>query len=148
MTAGDRPRLCLLPGLDGTGRLYAPLVTALADVADVDVLAYDSEQFKDYPELAEALAPRLPASGHVVLVAESFAGPLAVLLAHRHPACVRGLVLAASFVHAPLPASRMGATLLGLGWNFEQVLTALLVPAALATVGVIVKGLVSHADAT
>ncbi len=41
-----------------------------------------------------------------------------------------------------------GATLLGLGWNFEQVLTALLVPAALATVGVVVKGLVSHADAT
>ncbi|MDD2133957.1 MFS transporter [Pseudomonas kurunegalensis] len=41
-----------------------------------------------------------------------------------------------------------GATLLGLGWNFEQVLTALLIPAALATVGVIVKGLVSHADAT
>ncbi|RCL20388.1 aromatic acid/H+ symport family MFS transporter [Pseudomonas sp. AFG_SD02_1510_Pfu_092] len=41
-----------------------------------------------------------------------------------------------------------GATLLGLGWNFEQVLTALLVPAGLATVGVIVKGLVSHADAT
>ncbi|WP_342650707.1 MFS transporter [Pseudomonas sp. REB1044] len=41
-----------------------------------------------------------------------------------------------------------GATLLGLGWTFEQVLTALLVPAALAAVGVIVKGLVSHADAT
>ncbi|MGG5290669.1 MFS transporter [Pseudomonas shirazensis] len=41
-----------------------------------------------------------------------------------------------------------GATLLGLGWNFEQVLTALLVPAALATVAVIIKGLVSHADAT
>lgn len=41
-----------------------------------------------------------------------------------------------------------GATLLGLGWTFEQVLTALLVPAALATVGVIIKGLVSHADAT
>ncbi|QXI46965.1 MFS transporter [Pseudomonas anuradhapurensis] len=41
-----------------------------------------------------------------------------------------------------------GATLLGLGWSFEQVLTALLVPAGLATIGVIVKGLVSHADAT
>ncbi|MBV4490086.1 MFS transporter [Pseudomonas oryzicola] len=41
-----------------------------------------------------------------------------------------------------------GATLLGLGWSFEQVLTALLVPAGLAAVGVIVKGLVSHADAT
>lgn len=41
-----------------------------------------------------------------------------------------------------------GATLLGLGWTFTQVLTALLVPAALAALGVVIKGLVSHADAT
>lgn len=42
----------------------------------------------------------------------------------------------------------MGATLLGLGWNFEQVLTALVIPAALATTAVVIKGMVSHADAT
>ena len=42
----------------------------------------------------------------------------------------------------------MGATLLGLGWNFEQVLTALVIPAALATAAVFIKGMVSHADAT
>ncbi|MFJ3050756.1 MULTISPECIES: MFS transporter [Pseudomonas nitroreducens/multiresinivorans group] len=42
----------------------------------------------------------------------------------------------------------IGATLLGLGWNFEQVLTALIVPAAIATAAVVIKGLVSHADAT
>ncbi|MBD9678717.1 MFS transporter [Pseudomonas sp. PDM18] len=42
----------------------------------------------------------------------------------------------------------IGATLLGLGWNFEQVLTALMVPAAIATAAVLIKGLVSHADAT
>ncbi len=42
----------------------------------------------------------------------------------------------------------IGATLLGLGWNFEQVLTALVVPAAIATAAVVIKGLVSHADAT
>lgn len=42
----------------------------------------------------------------------------------------------------------IGATLLGLGWSFEQVLTALVVPAALATLAVLVKGMVSHADAT
>lgn len=42
----------------------------------------------------------------------------------------------------------IGATLLGLGWNFEQVLTALVVPAAVASVAVVIKGLVSHADAT
>jgi len=41
-----------------------------------------------------------------------------------------------------------GATLLGLGWGFEQVLTALVLPAAIAAVAVLVKGVVSHADAT
>ncbi len=41
-----------------------------------------------------------------------------------------------------------GATLLGLGWNFEQVLTALVVPAVLAAIAVLIKGWVSHSDAT
>lgn len=41
-----------------------------------------------------------------------------------------------------------GASLLGLGWSFEQVLTTLAVPAALAASAVLIKGLVSHADAT
>ncbi len=59
MTTPDRPRLCLLPGLDGTGRLYAPLANALADRYDVDVLAYDSTRFQDYPTLADTLSPAL-----------------------------------------------------------------------------------------
>lgn len=41
-----------------------------------------------------------------------------------------------------------GATLLGLGWSFEQVLTALIVPAALAAIAILLKGRFSHADAT
>lgn len=41
-----------------------------------------------------------------------------------------------------------GATLLGLGWTFEQVLTALVVPAALAALAILIKGWVSHSDAT
>ena len=42
----------------------------------------------------------------------------------------------------------IGATLLGMGWNFEQVLSILVVPAAIATVAIVLKGVVSHADAT
>lgn len=41
-----------------------------------------------------------------------------------------------------------GATLVGFGWSFEQVLTALVVPATIAAVAIVIKGLVSHADAT
>lgn len=42
----------------------------------------------------------------------------------------------------------MGATLLGMGWNFAQVLSALVIPTVLATTAVLIKGRVSHADAT
>jgi len=42
----------------------------------------------------------------------------------------------------------IGATLLGFGWTFEEVLSALLLPAGIATAAILVKGLVSHADAT
>ena len=42
----------------------------------------------------------------------------------------------------------MGAALLGMGWNFAQVLSALMIPAALATAAVLIKGRISHADAT
>lgn len=86
MTASARPRLCLLPGLD--------------------------TQFQGYSALADALEPSLlRRHDDVVLVTESFAGPLGVLLAYRHPGRVRALVMAASFVRAPLPLSRVGAAL-------------------------------------
>lgn len=42
----------------------------------------------------------------------------------------------------------IGAMLLGAGWTFEQVLTALVVPAIVATLAIFIKGMVSHADAT
>ncbi len=112
MTTTERRRLCLLPGLDGTGRLYAPLMAALAGIADVDVLAYDNRRFDGYAALADELGPSLERHDEVVLVAESFAGPLGVLLAHRHPQRVRALVMAASFVRDPLPLSRVSAGLL------------------------------------
>lgn len=111
MTASTRPRLCLLPGLDGTGRLYAPLRAALAQAgdADVEMLAYDNTQFQGYSALADALEPSLlRRHDDVVLVTESLAGLLGVLLAYRHPERVRALVMAASFV---LPLSRVGAAL-------------------------------------
>lgn len=110
--AGHRPQLCLLPGLDGTGRLYAPLLEALDGGYAIETLAYDGTCFDGYASLAETLEPALQRHASVVLVAESFAGPLAVLLAHRNPGRVRAVVLAASFVHRPLPCSLACAAVL------------------------------------
>lgn len=104
--------LCLLPGLDGTGRLYRNLAGRLDADFVVRVLAYDSHCFEGYAALADLIAPQLPSGEDFVLIAESFAGPLAVELAARRPPGLRALVLAASFVSSPLPASRLLAGLL------------------------------------
>lgn len=97
--AGHDPALAdevwLLPGMDGTGRLFGPLRAALRADLRVRVMAYDA-MHATYDELLAALpVPRSP----VVVVAESFGGPLAVRLARRGG--VSHLVLVASFVRAP-----------------------------------------------
>jgi pimeloyl-ACP methyl ester carboxylesterase len=107
----ERTTLCLLPGLDGTGHLYEPLVRELGEQFFIQVLAYDSRHFDGYAALAQSLSVQLPSDRPFVVVAESFAGPLGVLLAHRRPRMLKALVLAATFVHAPLPASMVLAAL-------------------------------------
>jgi pimeloyl-ACP methyl ester carboxylesterase len=92
----------LLPGLDGTGALFAPLRAALGDV-DARVFALVGTE---YDALLDELGT--PPDGTVV-VAESFSGPLAVRLAARH-ASVAALVLVATFVTRP-PLTRLAAPL-------------------------------------
>jgi pimeloyl-[acyl-carrier protein] methyl ester esterase len=103
------PAIWLLPGMDGTGSLFGALREALGADRVVRVFSYA-------PELAryDAILESLPTPDEpVVLVAESFGGPLAVRLAARAPQHVRHLVLAASFVRAPraLPAALVAALL-------------------------------------
>jgi len=99
---GQRLIVCLLPGLDGTGRLYDRLAADLAADFDVRVIDYPVDEFGGYRTLAEALAPRLPHGRPFLIVAESFAGPLAVLLAAAVPSGLRGVVIAASFLRNPV----------------------------------------------
>ena len=104
MVAENSQRLivCLLPGLDGTGRLYGRLTTSLSGDFDVRVLDYPVDGFDGYEGLAEILTLRLPRDRPFLIVAESFAGPLAVLLAAAGPSGLVGVVVAASFLHKPI----------------------------------------------
>ena len=92
--------LVLLPGLDGTGELFAPLVRALGDGVTTSVVRYGSELTFD--EYVEAAARGLP--DDVVVVAESFSGPVGIALAARHPGKIRCLVLCATFARSPFRA--------------------------------------------
>jgi pimeloyl-ACP methyl ester carboxylesterase len=98
----------LLPGLDGTGRLFARLYPLLDPALDARVVSFPTDRALGYNDLlAELEVP----SGPFAIVAESFSGPLGILLASKHPMQVTGLVLVASFVRNPSPLARIAAAL-------------------------------------
>ncbi len=104
--------LCLLPGLDGTGRLYRRLIEELSPDFEVQVIDYPNDTFDGYESLARLVASRLPVDRSYVLIAESFAGPLSVLVASAQPPGLCGLVIAASFLQQPVSNSNLLARLL------------------------------------
>lgn len=96
--------LVLLPGLDGTGRLFAPFVAALADEFAVRLVRYPTDGALGYAELESIARASLPSKGPFVIVAESFSGPIGVSLAAASPPGLLGLVLCVTFVKSPYPA--------------------------------------------
>ncbi len=100
----------LLPGMDGTGRLFSRLLPLLDPALGARVVSYPVDRRLGYAELLAELA--VP-SGPFCVIAESFSGPLGVLLARRYEERVLGLVLAASFVTSPAPLVARVATAAG-----------------------------------
>ena len=97
------PPLCvLLPGLDGTARLFDPFVASAPVDFELQRLPLPDDQPRGYGELADWVRARLPTSP-VALIAESFSGPLALLVADRCPN-VTAVVLCATFIEPPLPS--------------------------------------------
>lgn len=95
--------LVLLSGLDGTGRLFKPLIEALPSHLKPLVIPYPAHQSLGYSDLVLYVRGKLPAAEPFILLAESFSGAVAVELAATHPANLKALILCASFVTNPVP---------------------------------------------
>src|SRR5512138_710960 len=95
------PLFILLPGFDGSGQLFAPLLAEERLPFEPHVVALPADLPRGYEELVAWLEPRLPTEPFGLL-AESFSGPLAIRLAARHAERVTHLVLAATFLRSPL----------------------------------------------
>jgi pimeloyl-ACP methyl ester carboxylesterase len=95
-------KLVLIPGLDGTGDLFASFIEAL-DGIECQVIAYPPDREMNYAEHAAFVRERLPASGDFVLLAESFSGPVGVSIAATPPVHLKGLILCCTFASNPLP---------------------------------------------
>ncbi len=95
-------RLVLLPGLDGSGRLFGPFIDSVSDLLEPTPLAYPPDRRWGYDDLLPFVIARLPPGSSIVL-GESFSGPLAVMLAAAAPGRVAAVVLVSSFTHLPVP---------------------------------------------
>ena len=100
----------LLPGMDGTGALFEPLLQELSPELRPRVVAYPTDVPLGYDALLETIS--IP-EGRFAILAESFSGPLGIRLAARHPGQVSALVLVSSFVRCPSPLLRWLRPLLG-----------------------------------
>jgi pimeloyl-[acyl-carrier protein] methyl ester esterase len=95
--------LVLLPGLDGTGLLFQPLLDVLPTNIKPITVSYPPDKILGYDELLPIVLEHLPKTESFVLLGESFSGPLALKVAATKPNTLKGLVLCASFVRCPYP---------------------------------------------
>lgn len=96
----QRHTLVLMPGLDGTGKLFAPLIPWLEAHFDLLVVTYpDLNSFQEYIDCAQN---QLPAEPGFSLLAESFSGPVAMALMAHRPAQIGPSILCATFARSPL----------------------------------------------
>lgn len=95
--------LVLLPGLDGTGQLFADFVAAFGSEIKTTVASYPSETPLGYAELEPIARSFLPHNQPFYLLAESFSGPIAISIAASSPPGLVGLILCCSFARNPLP---------------------------------------------
>lgn len=109
--------IVLLPGLDGTGTLYQQLSEQLAPDYSLQVIAYPLDALWDYARLLDFIRPQLPQSPYLLL-AESFSGPLGIMLAAEKPEYLQALVLCCTFGRNPLPAIKaLAGAVDKLPWN-------------------------------
>jgi pimeloyl-[acyl-carrier protein] methyl ester esterase len=96
------PKLILLPGMDGTGKLFTDFVEALPDTFETEVLRYPTDRCLSYSQLTPFVGSAIPFTEPFVLVAESFSTPLAIMCAATNPLNLKGMVICAGFATSPV----------------------------------------------
>jgi pimeloyl-ACP methyl ester carboxylesterase len=101
--ASTFPTLVLLPGLDGTGKLFSEFVKSLGSSVDSRIVAYPKDRALGYDELEALVLAALPRDRRFILLGESFSGPIAIRIAARPPVGLAALILCGTFAKNPFP---------------------------------------------
>jgi pimeloyl-ACP methyl ester carboxylesterase len=95
--------LVLLPGLDGTGKLFAPFIKQFPDPTRMTVISYPMDKYIPFTQLVDYIIHLLPTDRPLALLGESYSGPVALSLASKADLDIRKVILVATF--AKFPAS-------------------------------------------
>jgi pimeloyl-ACP methyl ester carboxylesterase len=95
-------RLVLLPGMHGTGELFAEFMSMIPEQERIEAPHYPTNASPSYSQLLKMVESIVPPSEDFVLLAESFSTPLAIQYASTNPPNLRGLILCAGFATSPL----------------------------------------------
>jgi pimeloyl-ACP methyl ester carboxylesterase len=96
-------QVILLPGLHGSGALFAPFVAAAPAWAEPVAVDYPNDLPADYAAIGRYAEGFIDFSRPFLLVGESFSGPAALHIAAAQPERLLGMVLSASFIINPRP---------------------------------------------
>lgn len=99
-------KMVLLPGMDGTGRLFEPFVKALPAEVKSHIIDFPRRRNLSYSELIDVIGSELSDSEPYVLLAESFSTPIAIQLAAKSPSNLIAIVLCAGFGRSPIQGWR------------------------------------------
>lgn len=104
-------KLILLPGLDGTGKLFRRFIECLPQPVEPVIITYPQTPATGYTALTELVRRQLPRSEDFLLLGESFSAAIAFEIARRPPRGLRGVIFVAGFLNNPrpwlLPVSRL-----------------------------------------
>ncbi|HEV2611533.1 MAG TPA: alpha/beta hydrolase, partial [Noviherbaspirillum sp.] len=98
--------IVLLPGMDGTGKMFAELAAHLDGEMRSVIVPYPTDLSLSYRELEDLVRAALPENEPFILLGESFSGPVAISLAASEPAGLIGIILCCTFTRNPLPFLR------------------------------------------
>jgi pimeloyl-ACP methyl ester carboxylesterase len=92
-------KLVLLPGLDGKGELFQPILSLLRE-HEVKVISLPETGEQNYQKLTSHVKAQLPEQ-EFLIVAESFSGPIAAELAKEKIPYLKGIIFVATFLSPP-----------------------------------------------
>lgn len=92
--------------------LFQPLLEQFGVTDTVSVISYPADRFLSYPELVEYVQSQLPCNKPLVIIAESFAGPIGISLASNPSLNIKKLVLVATFSRFPFSIVKIVSAML------------------------------------